>query len=152
VGRDPGSRTWTFSSTGDRRAAWWNRRLAVEVAIHRWDAEHASAASAGPAPHPLDSDVAAAGIEEFLTEFLPGLLSRQAAGEFSGTLQLHAADGPAEWLVDLGAAVPGNARADTAIRGTCSDLLLWLTNRSPPDSLDVTSRPEISDSWRKLRR
>ena len=39
----PGSGTWTFSSIGDRRVAWWNRRLAVEVAIHRWDAQDAVA-------------------------------------------------------------------------------------------------------------
>src|SRR5712671_3490108 len=44
---DPGSETWTFSSTGDRRVAWWNRRLAVEVAIHRWDAQHAVATDSG---------------------------------------------------------------------------------------------------------
>ena len=44
---DPQSATWTFSSTGDQRVAWWDRRLAVEVAIHRFDAEHAVAADSG---------------------------------------------------------------------------------------------------------
>jgi uncharacterized protein (TIGR03083 family) len=78
---DPDSGTWTFSSTGDRRVAWWNRRLAVEVAIHRWDAEHAVTADGGPPPNPLDGDVAAAGIEEFIIEFLPGLLSQEATGD-----------------------------------------------------------------------
>jgi uncharacterized protein (TIGR03083 family) len=55
----PGSGTWAFSSTGDRRVAWWNRRLAVEVAIHRWDAQDAVAADGGPSPDPPDGDVAA---------------------------------------------------------------------------------------------
>ena len=41
---DPDALTWTFSSTGDRRVNWWCRRLAIEVAIHRWDAQHALAA------------------------------------------------------------------------------------------------------------
>jgi uncharacterized protein (TIGR03083 family) len=151
----PGSETWTFSSTGDRCVAWWDRRLAVEVAIHRWDAEHAAAADGGPPPHPLDGDVAAAGIEEFMIEFLPGLLSQAAIEELSGTLHLHATDGTSEWWIDLGAAgaaVPGHAKADTAIRGTRSELLLWLTNRSSLGSLDVAGRQEILDRWKQLRR
>jgi uncharacterized protein (TIGR03083 family) len=151
----PDSGTWTFSSTGDQRVGWWDRRLAVEVAIHRWDAEHALGTAGGPAPSPLDADVAAAGIEEFMIEFLPGLLAQQPTGEFSGTLHLYATDGPTEWWIDLGAAGPavsGHARADTAIRGTRSDLLLWLTNRSSPGSVDVAGRQEILDRWKQLRR
>jgi len=152
---DPGSETWTFSSTGDRRVAWWNRRLAVEVAIHRWDAQHAVATDSGSSPDPLDGDVAAAGIEEFMIEFLPGLLAQEASGELSGTLHLHATDGPTEWWIDLGAAGPatsGHIKADTAVRGTRSDLLLWLTNRSSPDSLQIFGRKEFLDSWKRLRR
>lgn len=151
---DPDAETWTFSSLGDRRAAWWDRRLAVEVAIHRWDAEHA-AADGGPAPHPLDADVAAAGIEEFIIEFLPGLLGQEAIEELSGTLHLHATDGPAEWWIDLdaaGTAVRQHAKADMAVRGTRSDLLLWLTNRGSPDALDVAGRQENLGRWRQLRR
>ena len=34
----------------------------------------------GPSPDPLDGDVAAAGIEEFMIEFLPGLLAQQTPG------------------------------------------------------------------------
>jgi uncharacterized protein (TIGR03083 family) len=151
----PGSGTWTFSSTGDRRVAWWNRRLAVEVAIHRWDAQDAVAAGGGPSPDPLDGDVAAAGIEEFMIEFLPGLLAQETTGELSGTLHLHATDGPAEWWIDLeaaGPAVSGHVKADTAIRGTRSDLLLWLTNRRSADSLEVLGRTELLGSWKRLRR
>jgi uncharacterized protein (TIGR03083 family) len=151
---DPDSGTWTFSSTGDQRVAWWNRRLAVEVAIHRWDAQHAVAADGGPPPHPLDGDVAAAGIKEFIIEFLPGLLSQEAAGELGGTLHFHATDGPTEWWIDLdaGTAMPEHAKADTAIRGTRSDLLLWLTNRSSPGSVEAFGRQELLDHWKQLRR
>jgi uncharacterized protein (TIGR03083 family) len=151
----PSSGTWTFSGTGDNRAAWWNRRLAVEVAIHRWDAQDAVAADGGPSPDPLDGDVAAAGIEEFMIEFLPGLLAQEPPGALSGTLHLHATDGPAEWWIDLGAAGPavaGHVKADTALRGTRSDLLLWLTNRRSADSLEVLGRQELLGSWKRLRR
>src|SRR5260370_5684223 len=117
---DPDSQTWTFSSIGDRRVAWWNRRLAVEVAIHRWDAQHAVATDSGPSPDPLDGEVAAAGIEEFMIEFLPGILAQEAIEELSGTLHLHATDGPTEWWIDINTAAPavsGDVNADTAIRG-----------------------------------
>ena len=93
--------------------AWWHRRLAVEVAIHRWDAQHAVGADGGPSPDPLDGDVAAAGIEEFMIEFLPGLLAQETTRELSGTLHLHATDGPAQWWIDLAAAgrqCPGTLR------------------------------------------
>lgn len=152
---EPGSETWTFSTTGDRRVAWWRRRLAVEVAIHRFDAEHAVFQAGVPAPAPLDGDVAAAGVEEFVVEFLPGLLDSEAVAGLVGTLHLHATDGPLEWWVDLdnaGAARPEHAKADTAVRATRSDLLLWLTNRDPVDSLDVVGNQEIAERWSQLRR
>jgi uncharacterized protein (TIGR03083 family) len=152
---DPQSATWTFSSIGDQRVAWWDRRLAVEVAIHRFDAEHAVAADGRSPAAPLDGDVAAAGIAEFITEFLPGLLAQAVDADLKGTLHLHATDGPVEWWIDLdaaGAAMPQHAKADTAIRGTRSDLLLWLTNRSAPGSLQILGQQEIADRWQQLRR
>ena len=152
---DPQSATWTFSSSGDRRVAWWSRRLAVEFAVHRWDAEHAASVMGGSSPRPLDGDVAAEGVEEFVIEFLPGLLARGGAEGMSGTLHLHATDGPTEWWIDLdagGTARQEHAKADTAIRGTRSDLLLWLMNRGPLDSLDVFGSREIPDHWGQLRR
>jgi uncharacterized protein (TIGR03083 family) len=152
---DPQSQTWTFASSDDRRVAWWIRRLAVEVAIHRWDAEDAVAADDGPPPRPLDGDVAAAGVEEFITEFLPGLLSQEAVQGLSGTLHLQAEDQSMDCWIDLdngATSVREHAKADTAIRGTRSDLLLWLTNRCPPGTLDVFGHRENLDLWAQLRR
>ena len=152
---DPDALTWTFSSNGDRRVGWWCRRLAVEVAIHRWDAQHAVATDGGAGPQPLDGEVARAGIEEFLVEFLPGLLAQDGVEGVGGTLHLHGTDGPAEWWIDLdaqGSILPHNAEADTAVRGTQSDLLLWLTNRGPLDSIEVSGNPVVLDRWHQLRR
>lgn len=152
---DPESETWTFSSTGNRRVGWWRRRLAVEVAIHRYDAEYAITVEGGPVPAPLNGNVAAAGVEEFMVEFLPGLLAGEAAEGLEGTLHLHATDGPLEWWVDMAdarAARPEHDRADAAVKGTRSDLLLWLTNRVPLGSLEVVGDPQIAESWARLRR
>jgi len=146
---------WTFSATGDRRVAWWCRRLAVEVAIHRWDAQHAVHADGGWGPDPLDGEVAAAGIEEFVVEFLPVLLAQEDWEGLGGTLHLHATDRPAEWWIDLdapGSALPEQPEADTAVRGTRSDLLLWLTNRGLLDSIEVSGNRGILDRWHLLRR
>jgi uncharacterized protein (TIGR03083 family) len=154
---DPESPTWTFSSRGDLRVGWWRRRLAVELAIHRWDAQHATGIDGGPQPRPLEGNIAAAGIEEFLTEFLPGLLADDGVEGLAGTLHLHATDGPSEWCIDLdtragAVAVAGHAKADTAIRGTRSDLLLWLTNREPSGTLEVLGRGDVAGQWAQLRR
>ncbi|HEY3977333.1 MAG TPA: maleylpyruvate isomerase family mycothiol-dependent enzyme [Streptosporangiaceae bacterium] len=147
---------WTFSSRGDKQVGWWRRRVAVELAIHRWDAQHA----AGPEralPPALDGNVAAAGIEEFLTEFLPGLLTQPGLEGLTGSLHLHATDGASEWWVSLddkerAVAVPGHRKADTAIRATRSDLLLWLTNRQQPGALEISGSPEAAARWVQLRR
>jgi uncharacterized protein (TIGR03083 family) len=152
---DPDSDTWTFSSTGDRRVAWWARRLAVEVAIHRWDAQHAATTGLRSTPSPIDADVADAGIEEFIVEFLPGLLSQDTVDPPTGTLHLHATDGPTEWWIDLdsnGATLQQQGEGDTAIRGTRSDLLLWLTNRHPLDTTEHLGSQQIPEHWGQLRR
>jgi uncharacterized protein (TIGR03083 family) len=151
----PDSETWTFSSTGDNRVRWWCRRLAVEVAIHRFDIEHAAAGEDGPPPTPVDGDVAAAGIEEFVIEFLPGLLTQVGIDTLSGTLHLHATDGPTEWWIDLnhdGLALREHGKADTALHGIRSDLLLCLTNRQPPEALDVLGDRAVIERWGQLRR
>ena len=151
----PDSETWTFSSTGDNRVRWWCRRLAVEVAIHRFDIEHAAAGEDGPSPTPLDGDVAAAGTEEFIIEFLPGLLTRAGTDSLSGTLHLHATDGPTEWWIDLnhdGLARRERAKADTALLGIRSDLLLWLTNRQSSEALTVHGERAVLERWVQLRR
>ena len=75
-----------------------------------------------------------------MVEFLPGLLAPEDLEGITGTLHLHAVDGPTEWWIDLddgGKAVAKHAKADTAIRGTRSDLLLWLNNRGRLETLKV---------------
>jgi uncharacterized protein (TIGR03083 family) len=102
------SAAWTFSSRGDQRVGWWRRRLAVELAIHRWDAQHAAIPESASLPPPLDPDVAAAGIEEYLTEFLPGLLSQPGTEGLTGSMHLHATDDGCEWWIYLDDKDPGS--------------------------------------------
>jgi uncharacterized protein (TIGR03083 family) len=149
----PQQTVWTFSSLGDRRVSWWRRRLAVETSIHRWDAQHAVAVEGGPPATPLDADVAAAGIEEFVTEFLPGLLDSRTDSP-SGKVHLLLTDAaPKRWLDldQLGSDEPVDAQADATVSGTASDVLLWLTNRRA-DSVDVRGDRGLLDAWTRLKR
>ncbi len=151
---DPDAEIWTFSSRGDSQVKWWWRRLAAEVAIHRFDAEHAAAERDGPPPGPLDGEVAGAGIDEFVVEFLPGLIARDGVEGLGGSLHLHATDGPTEWWIDLddgGAARREHGKADTALRGTRSQLLLWLMNRAAPETLEVFGDRTTLRAWSQLR-
>lgn len=150
---EPEKTVWTFSSLGDHRASWWRRRLAVEMAIHRWDAEYAVAVAGGPRPRPLDSRVALAGIEEFVAEFLPGLLAQPAADRPSGTLGLQIIDGTVDRWLDLddqGKDLASRTDVCTTVRGTASALLLWLTNRHT-DAV-VEGDRELLDAWTALKR
>jgi hypothetical protein len=153
---DPASEGWTFASTGDRRVWWWCRRLAAEVAVHRWDAEFAQR---GSFPRGIEPDVAGAGVEEFMIEFLPGL---RTSADFSGcgSLHLHGTDGyraneRVEWWVDLGrpglAARVVHREGDTLVMGARSDLLLWLNNRGPLESIQVVSHDETVERSSQLR-
>jgi hypothetical protein len=58
-----------------------------------------------------------AGGEGFLTELLPGLLTRANTTDLTGTRHLRASDGPLEWFIDLdncGLATPEQRKSDTS--------------------------------------
>lgn len=166
LGGAPGDApVWTFSSLADQRVAWWWRRVAVELAIHRWDAQHAVAAHRnGSQPAPLDATVAYAGIDEFVTEFLPGLLAAVDSVELHGVVQLQATDSPARWHLDLDAGTAqrrphgdhggdaADADGQTQVAGTLSQLLLWLTNRCPRAELTIVGDDRALTEWPRLRR
>jgi uncharacterized protein (TIGR03083 family) len=150
---DPETAAWTFSPSAPNNVGWWQRRQALETALHRWDVQ--SATSMNPAP--INADLAVEGIDEFLTEFLPGLLSANTPDGLKGTFHLHATDTPGEWWLDFDATEQGakreHAKADTAVRGPTSALYLWLWNRQSPEEagLDVFGRPETVAAWRAVR-
>lgn len=149
-GRDPAAPAWTFTGgVGD--VAWWRRRQAQETAVHRWDVE----AAAGH-PTPIPAELAADGVDEFLTVFLPGFLERRPVGDLRGTLHLHATDTPGEWWLDLDSprapARREHAKADTAIRGPASGLDLFLWNRlgAKEAGLDAFGDQTVVEALRQI--
>ena len=150
---DPDAEMWTFAASGERRAAWWLRRMAQETTVHRWDAAAAVASPGGAAPAPPDARLAASGIDEYLVDFLPRLPPGTLDG-WTGTLHLHTTDTDGEWVVDLGDATRPvrreHAKADTAVRGPAGDLLLWLWNRQPGTGLDVFGDTALVERWQGI--
>ena len=139
------------TAVGRQPAAYWFRRMAVEAALHRVDAEGAVGDST-----PVATELALDGIEELFRVLLPqrgtGTLERH--GE---TVHLHATDpdlaeGAGEWLVTLGeaglAVEHAHAKGDVAVRGTASDLLLLLWNRVGTDRFQVFGDASLLDRWR----
>jgi uncharacterized protein (TIGR03083 family) len=133
--------TWpTFA--GPRPGAWFPRRMAMETAIHRFDA-----AGGG-----FDAAFAVDGIDELLAEFAPLLPPDGFAGATS-TLHLHATDvDTGEWLVTLGpdrvSSERRHAKGDAALRGAASDLYLFTWNRVPLDErFEVIGDRAAAERW-----
>jgi uncharacterized protein (TIGR03083 family) len=145
--------TWA----GRQPAGFWPRRMAVETAVHRCDAQVAVGEIT-----PVDTALATDAIDELFSVILPwrGTGDLGGAGE---TIHLHATDPDlstagggtgrgGEWLVTLTAGGPEvqhvHAKGDVAVRGTASDLLLLLYSRIGPERCDVYGDTALLDRWR----
>ena len=135
---------WNWFGIEPPIPGFYHRRMAQEIAIHRWDGQSAAGTTA-----PIDTALAVDGIDEFLTLFL----SDQEA-DLGGSLHLHATDAECEWVIRSEAsrlvATPGHEKADVAVRGTASDLVLFLTNRRPASDLDVVGDAALADRWKDI--
>lgn len=152
AGTDPDRPAWVFIAPSPRNVAWWRRRQAMETAIHLADVQQA----AGITPT-MSAELAADGIDEVLTEMLPGLMARRRVEGLGGTLHVHCTDAEGEWVLDFSAPTlevrREHAKADTAARGPAAGLYLWLWNRTDPESagLDVFGDQSLVETWRKVR-
>lgn len=151
---DPGEHrpNWADAPT----AAFWFRRMAHELAVHRWDAQ----AAIGPA-EPIEPLQALDGVEELCDVFLPFAGRRGITGN-GETVHLHATDldtvetsldltGAGEWTVRFHAAGVdvdrGHAKGDMAVRGSASDLMLFAWNRRPI-VVETFGAPDPVEFWR----
>jgi uncharacterized protein (TIGR03083 family) len=149
---DPDARVATWA--GDQPPIFWPRRMAIETALHRWDAQ-----SAHGDVRPIGTDLALDAVDELFDVILPSRATDGLGDENEGkTMHLHATDvtggepGEGEWLVKVepgGFALEhGHAKGDVAVRGTASDLLLLLWNRVPADRCEVFGDAELLERWR----
>jgi uncharacterized protein (TIGR03083 family) len=150
---DPDLPAWNWAPQA-KRAAFWHRRMAVETAVHRWDAQVAS----GPA-EPIEAKLATDGITEVIDSMLPSGRRRGATEDVRGIVALHAADVGQDWYVRLRGEGVALLDTDTLLdddhpheraqaTGTASDLLLGLYGRVPFDVLEVAGDPRLLQALR----
>ena len=146
----PDTPVWTF--TGPQPASWWIRRRLHESTVHLADAELALGI-----PYHERPDLAADGVSEWLA-----LIAARPAGPTSplddgATLHLHAAEADlgsaGEWFIrgDEGAVVwdHRHAKADTAVRGQATNLLLAISRRKTAEDADIEilGDRQVWDTW-----
>jgi uncharacterized protein (TIGR03083 family) len=144
---DPSTPVWSWAG-GQQPAEWWLQRMLYELVVHVADA-----ALAVDRPVATEPELAAAGIDEWLTilpfvhrDDLPDALPP------GRSLHLHALDG-GEWSLrgtpDGVAWERGHTKADVAVRGTAGALYLLLNRRLSPDApdLDVHGDRTVLDTW-----
>jgi uncharacterized protein (TIGR03083 family) len=142
---DPSVKVWSLSA--DRTAGFWLVRMALETAIHRWDADAAMGR-----PGQIDPGLAVCGIDEFAGLQAPTLQEVEVASP-PRTVLLICRDHPASWVVDLSAGRFEMSRgrdgveADAQVTGSASDLYLGLMGRA--DLLELDRRGD-EDSVRSM--
>jgi uncharacterized protein (TIGR03083 family) len=128
-------------------SAWWRRKAALEVAVHRKDAEIALSLP----PAPIDPRLALEGVDEYADEFLP--------------LMLHTVDQPPVTAIRLSpndiddfrvlSLMPAGDERDpgpatVALTAAASELLLWMWNRVPDGTLVVSGDDAVVGWWKGL--
>jgi uncharacterized protein (TIGR03083 family) len=138
-----------YSWSGDGTGRFYHRRMAHEIAVHRFDAE-----AAHGTPAPFDPDMSVDGVDEFYDVLVPFSVRRWPRPLPGGSLHLHRTDGEGEWLVR---AVDGevvmtreHAKGDVALRGDASDLFAFVWNRGRGESVTTFGDAAIADEWAAL--
>ena len=144
---EPEFPAWTWPAQA-KRAGFWQRRMAHEISVHRWDAELAAGR-----PTAIETKLAADGVNEVLDTWLPAG-RRKGPTDMHGVVHLIASDAGYSWFVRLRGA--GIALLDTGtildtddhharaeVTGTASDLLLALMGRLDPKNLAITGDPRL---------
>lgn len=112
----------------DQTVGFWARRMALETAVHRTDAE-----STIGNPTPVDDDLAVDGVDEILVVMLAGDWSDEPDDALTGQL-VATSTGGKTWRVALEresvSVTEDGAAGDATLGGDPSDVLLWLWGRA----------------------
>jgi len=155
--RDPAEPCWNWSGA-DLTARWVGRRMALESAVHRYDAVLAVGSPAGierePAVDGVERELAVDGIDEWLAVHLATDLPEMPEASLGGVLCLACADDPAAWTVEVeGGRLrwrEGRGPADAVVVGSASDLYLFSWNRRPLEALELTGRRDVAEAWSSI--
>jgi uncharacterized protein (TIGR03083 family) len=161
AGPDAEAQVWMFQ----RSTAFWARRAANDLVIHRADAAgtvHADSTTGSERAYTVAPEVAADAIDELLelisdpqvAAASPSLAELRGPGK---SIHLHATDtvagSAAEWLIELGTDGftwrHGHEKATVALRGPLADVLRVFYRRLPADSerVEVLGEAALLDFW-----
>ncbi|MFD8596637.1 maleylpyruvate isomerase family mycothiol-dependent enzyme [Kitasatospora sp. NPDC059646] len=146
AGPDSGCWTWWPASQSPRTAGGVARHRVQETSVHTYDAQ-----LAGGAPQPLPDEVALDGVEEFLFT----VCATPSAWPHRPTaFDFHATEGRS-WRLTVdgdGARVTrvpaATATAGASVRGTAGELVLYLYDRVPADTLQLDGDAGLLDLLR----
>jgi len=144
---DPEALVWNWRDDLPGAARFWFRRMALETAVHRVDAEE----SPGPAS-PIGRALAAEGIDEYLS-FVPVWLSRTPKAGLHGSLALVATDSALRYTLTVSPDrlewVPTAVPSAPVVRAKTADLYLWLLHRRFLDdpAIEVVGTPDLAAAW-----
>jgi uncharacterized protein (TIGR03083 family) len=143
----PEQLVWT-PIRGALGSVWWRRKAALEVAIHRTDAEN----TRGVGPEMVDPLLALDGIDEYSEEFLPLMLLGVTEPPPVTAVLLSPDDIDESRTLSLIAA--GDDRHPGAptveLKASASELLLWMWNRLPEGTLTASGDDTVVTWWKCL--
>ncbi len=156
---DPDKPVATFTGPGE--VAFWLRRQAHEVTVHRIDAADAVHAAGGAQPEPVDASGATDGVAEWLEVFAAAAREPALAGHSYGVTVEPAdpADQVTSWMLQYPAEGPatvrplsasppetaGDAEPQVVISGPPGAVLLTLWRRRPLAALVVTGERHLAE-------
>ncbi len=144
----PAAPCWNWSGE-DTDVAWVARRMALEIAVHRYDGELGARSTTG-----IEPDLAADGIDERLAVHLRTDVPEEPEATLGGSLCLACSDQPHAWVVEVGKGQlkvrEGSGPATACLRGSASDLFLFSWNRIGLDALELTGDRAVAGNWATL--
>lgn len=143
----PDVAAWTFLPAPSP-LEFWARRQAHETAIHRADADIALGRIAG-----YDVGFAADGI----SELVDGFLGRRGGGlvsDLARTMLIRLTDDDRVWHITIGPegrqiSQHVEGAAEVVVHGSASATYLFLWNRGPRDSLQISGDQSVLDLWQR---
>ena len=144
----PDEPCWNWSGA-DLDSGWVARRMALEVAVHRYDGE----LTAGDIS-PIGLALAVDGIAERLEVHLRADIPECPDASLGGPLCLSCSDTESAWVVEVGNGrlrtrhKPGPAAA--VLRGSASELFLFSWNRVGLEDLELTGERSVAEAWSSL--
>jgi uncharacterized protein (TIGR03083 family) len=133
----------------DQTIGFWYRRMALEIAVHRYDAE-----TAHGVPTRIDDELATDGIDEVLRTMLAGSSWSEFDSEEPLDARIRIMAGGRSWTVTADLRSVTVVEGDTGpvaaeIAGSPEDVFLWLWGRRAGDDLAITGDDDLAVRLRR---